>query len=214
MAKTKEGIVNIHGKEYKTVALRVMQFREVCPDWSIVTELVSETDDKVIMKALISHLGVVLGTGYAEEVRSASRINKTSALENAETSAIGRALAACGYGGTEYASADEVANAISNQAINEEVEKKLLSYEQRGKQLANHLNAIRENWSSVTAIKEGIQNDDSTWVAECFMELDNDTREALFGLAPTKGGVFTTHERSYLKSDEMNAARKEVANGV
>ena len=85
MAKTKEGVVNIHGKEYKTVALRVAEFREVCPDWSIVTDLVAETDDKVIMKASISHLGVVLGTGYAEEVRSASRINKTSALENAET---------------------------------------------------------------------------------------------------------------------------------
>jgi hypothetical protein len=123
-------------------------------------------------------------------------------------------LSACGFGGTEYASAEEVANAISNQAINEEVEKKLLSYEQRGKQLANHLNAIRENWSSVVAIKEGIENDDTAWVAECYMELDNDTREALFGLAPTKGGVFTTQERSYLKSDGMNAARKEVANGV
>ena len=47
----KEGVVNIHGREYKTVALRVAEFREVCPDWSIVTELVAETEDKVIMKA-------------------------------------------------------------------------------------------------------------------------------------------------------------------
>jgi hypothetical protein len=87
----KEGVVNIHGKEYKTVALRVAEFREVCPDWSIVTELVAETEDKVIMKASISHVGVVMGTGLCGEVGIASRINKTSAWRMRE-SAIGRAL--------------------------------------------------------------------------------------------------------------------------
>jgi hypothetical protein len=209
------GTVNIRGKEYKLIATRVAEFVEARPEWAIETEIHALNDESVVMKAVIKdHDGRVRATGYAEEFRASSNINKTSALENCETSAIGRCLSACGFGGTEYASAEEVANAISNQAINEEVEKKLLSYEQRGKQLANHLNAIRENWSSVVAIKEGIENDDTAWVAECYMELDNDTREALFGLAPTKGGVFTTQERSYLKSDGMNAARKEVANGV
>ena len=68
------------------------------------------------MKATISdEQGRVRATGHAEEVRASSQINKTSALENAETSAIGRALAALGYAGTEFASADEVAQAITQQ---------------------------------------------------------------------------------------------------
>ena len=209
------GTVNIRGKEYKLIATRVAEFVAAKPDWSIVTEIMTLDEEKVIMKAVVKdESDRVRATGYAEEYRSSSNINRTSALENCETSAIGRCLSACGFGGTEYASAEEVANAITNQAINEEIEKKLKLYEQRGMQLSSHLNAIRENWTSVVAIKEGIENDDVAWVAECYMELDNDTREALFGLAPTKGGVFTTAERSYLRSDEMNAARKEVANGV
>jgi hypothetical protein len=112
------GIVKIHGREYKTVAKRVQEFREEHPDWSIVTELVNADDSMVIMKAaILDHDGRILGTGYAEENRSASQINKTSALENCETSAIGRALAACGYAGSEYASANEVQNAIEQQKV-------------------------------------------------------------------------------------------------
>ena len=197
----KEGIVNIHGREYKTVALRVSEFREVCPDWSIVTELVAETEDKVIMKASISHVGVVMGTGFAEERRDSSRINKTSALENAETSAIGRALAACGYGGTEYASADEVANAITEQNASEAVEP-----------LMKHNEAVRANFNSIAYMKEAHENGDALAFAEAWLELDDDTKSALW-LAPTKGGVFTTAERAFLRSDEVNQARKEIING-
>lgn len=111
------GIVNIHGKQYETVALRVRKFREIHSfDLSIVTEICSRDDECVVMKATISNAeGRVLATGHSEEYRRASTINKTSALENAETSAIGRALAALGLGGTEFATADEVANAISQQ---------------------------------------------------------------------------------------------------
>ena len=197
----KDGVVNIHGREYKTVALRVSEFREVCPDWSIVTELVSADEDRVVMKAVISHIGVPIGTGYAEEVRSASRINKTSALENAETSAIGRALAACGYGGTEYASADEVANAIQEQNTSEAVAP-----------LMAHNEAVRANFASIAYMKEAHENGDALAFAEAWLELDDDTKSALW-LAPTKGGVFTTAERAYLRSDEVNAARKEIING-
>lgn len=110
------GKVSIHGKEYKTVALRVNEFREKCPDWGILTEIIEANDDIVIMKATITNeVTRIVGTGYAEEKRGSSMINKTSALENCETSAIGRALAACGYAGTEYASANEVENAIHQQ---------------------------------------------------------------------------------------------------
>lgn len=111
------GIVVIHGKEYQTVALRVQNFREKFPDYALTTDLVSRDSAVVVMKATISdQQGRVIATGHAEEYREASQINSTSALENAETSAIGRALAAFGMGGTEFASADEVANAIHQQA--------------------------------------------------------------------------------------------------
>jgi hypothetical protein len=110
------GKVNTHGKEYETVASRVQRFRKDFPDRSLLTELVSRDDDAVVVKALISNGERTLATGHAEESRTSSQINMTSALENAETSAIGRALAAFGYAGTEYASADEVANAVKQRA--------------------------------------------------------------------------------------------------
>jgi hypothetical protein len=113
------GTVNIHGRDYETVASRVQKFREKYPPqdgWAIETELIERNESDVVVKAYIKNYGLTRATGYAEESRSASTINKTSALENCETSAIGRALAAFGLAGTEYASADEVAQAISQQA--------------------------------------------------------------------------------------------------
>src|SRR5512146_2411691 len=110
------GIVSIHGKDYFTVAKRVQMFREKYPSFSLTTEIIHRDTELVVMKATICDLeGRVLATGHSEEVRKATQINRTSALENAETSAIGRALAAFGLGGTEFASADEVANAIGQQ---------------------------------------------------------------------------------------------------
>ena len=114
------GRVNISGKEYKTVALRVSEFREAYPisaGWGISTNI-EQNDEKgiVISAAITSNEGQVVATGYAEEQRGTSQINRTSALENCETSAIGRALAAAGYGGSEYASANEVENAVHQQA--------------------------------------------------------------------------------------------------
>lgn len=111
-----DGTVNIHGKQYQTVALRVKNFRDKYPMFTIQTEVLSRDAEVVVMKAVIlDEKGRVIATGHSEEKRAASQINKTSALENAETSAIGRALAAFGMGGTEFATADEVANAIAQQ---------------------------------------------------------------------------------------------------
>jgi hypothetical protein len=116
LANKDTGIVNIHGKDYFTVAKRVGRFREKYPEYSLQTEIVTRTDECVVMKATISNLdGRVLATGHSEEYRADGKINATSALENSETSAIGRALAALGLGGTEFASADEVAHAITSK---------------------------------------------------------------------------------------------------
>ena len=117
MSSSNTGIVNIRGKEYQTVALRVQKFREAFPLWSLTSEVLFRDADCVVMKSIIAdETGRILATGHAEEYRKSSQINGTSALENAETSAHGRALAALGIGGTEFASANEVQNAIHQQA--------------------------------------------------------------------------------------------------
>ncbi len=116
MSKKETGVVNIRGKEYKTVALRVSEFREKHPLFSLTTTIVEAGDPVIVRAEIADESGRIIATGHAEELRSASQINKTSALENCETSAIGRALAAFGLAGSEFASADEVANAIHQQS--------------------------------------------------------------------------------------------------
>lgn len=110
------GIVNIHGREYKTVALRVNEFRTAHPDWTISCDILERNDTVVVVRAsIIDAEGRTIATGHAEEFRSDGKINKTSALENAESSAVGRALYFYGIGGSEIASADEAASAVSGQ---------------------------------------------------------------------------------------------------
>ena len=105
--------ISIHGKEYATVALRIGVARRVLgSSLNITTELVSIDKDTVVMKATVGIGGRFLSTGYAEEKRTASRINQTSALENCETSAVGRALAFAGFTNDKLASAEEVSAAI------------------------------------------------------------------------------------------------------
>ena len=119
---SKEGFVSIHGKEYKTVAARVCDFNKLKSQTTrINTELVYHDNERVIIKALIYDSDVIIATGYAEEIRSQSNINKTSAMENCETSAIGRAIRLLEESLDPYASADEVQRAISQQ---EEMEEK------------------------------------------------------------------------------------------
>lgn len=111
--------VDIHGKQYETVASRVERFRndEQYKGLRIYTEIISNDSEYVIFKAsILNDKDRVVATGHAQEKYGSNTINKTSALEVAETSAIGRALACLGLAGTEFASADEVAGAISQQA--------------------------------------------------------------------------------------------------
>lgn len=113
------GIVKIHGKEYKTVALRVNEFREsaIYKGWSIMTEIVKIDDDQCVIKTqIVNPESKIVATGHAQEFRKASQINGTSYVENCETSSIGRALACLGLAGSEFASANEVVNAIHQQS--------------------------------------------------------------------------------------------------
>ncbi len=108
---------DIKGKEYAEVNQRIKAFRMVFPNGSISTEILFLADGIVTMKATVfNEEGQILGTGTAQEKETSSYINKTSYIENCETSAVGRALGMCGFGiDTSVASAEEVANAIHNQ---------------------------------------------------------------------------------------------------
>ena len=105
--------VNIKGKWYAQVATRIVAFRKAYGDQGrIITKIHESTENRVLMEASVYvHDGKtwqLIGNDFAEEFRNDGPINKKSATENCSTSAIGRALASCGLGGGEYASADEV----------------------------------------------------------------------------------------------------------
>ena len=188
------GIVDIRGKSYNTVAKRVADFREKHPDFTIETDVQSNTD-VVVLKAFIKdNEGRVLATGYAEEVRGSTNINKTSALENCETSAVGRALAFYGFGGTEIASANEVSNAIIQQA-KQEVADFFIKMNR----------CIDDNMTSVLEIKNSIVQGVLSNGAEAWFELSEEDQKTLF-VAPSKGGIFTTKEREVIKSKEFREA--------
>lgn len=109
---------NIKGKEYAEVNQRIKAFRMIHPEGKIETEIMSNTDGVCLMKAVVCDKdGNMLGTGHAYERESSSFINKTSYIENCETSAVGRALGMCGIGiDASVASYEEVANAIEQQS--------------------------------------------------------------------------------------------------
>lgn len=116
---------DIKGKEYAEVNQRIKAFRMVYPEGSIETELLSNENGICIFRAVVSNENKILGTGTAYEKENSSFINKTSYIENCETSAIGRALGMAGFGiDTSIASYEEVANAIQQQ--NEIDSKKLI----------------------------------------------------------------------------------------
>ena len=115
---------NIKGKEYAEVNQRIKAFRMVYPEGSIYTEMISNKDGVCVFKATVHANGDhvtnnLLGTGHAYEKESSSFINKTSYIENCETSAVGRALGMAGFGiDTSVCSAEELGNAIAQQEAN------------------------------------------------------------------------------------------------
>lgn len=111
-ATEEHGVSVQRGKKYSQVNTRVELFRRHLPDWGVQTEIVqfsAVNGEPVVMRATITNPdGAVVGCGHAFEIVGAGNVNKTAALENAETSAIGRALASIGLAGGEYASLNEI----------------------------------------------------------------------------------------------------------
>lgn len=113
------------GKMYAEVPQRVQAFRKLFPMGTITTDILSLENGIVVMKATASVDGVVLGEGIAYEKEGNGFINKSSYIENCQTSAVGRAIGFIGIGSdTSIASAEEVLNAKKQQHDMEEAELK------------------------------------------------------------------------------------------
>ena len=119
MSNYKFKTTNIRGKQYVEVNERIKFFRqeEQYKHWSLITEFPVLDSEQCVCKASIADTEHrIIATGHAHEVQGSSNINKTSYVENCETSAIGRALAMLGIGiDTSIASANEVSDAIAKQ---------------------------------------------------------------------------------------------------
>ena len=106
----------------------------------------------VVQVRIFDEQGRIRGSGVAEEFREASQINQTSAMENCETSAFGRALASMGYGGdVTYASAEEVVNAIQNDTP---------------QKIIDHNMAVKEYMHEIYEIKVSIAKEDYAVAAD------------------------------------------------
>lgn len=114
--------IDVKGKDYVLVNERVKAFRMLYPEGTIKSELLSNDNGMCVIRTTVGYEDEagfhVLATGMAYEKEGSSFINKTSYIENCETSAVGRALGFLGLGiETSIASAEEVQNAITNQPI-------------------------------------------------------------------------------------------------
>lgn len=109
--------IDIKGKPYIEVNERIKFFRENFKDWALESDIVSLDNGVCVIKATVKNPeGIIKATGYAYEKEDSTFINKTSYIENCETSAWGRALGNLGIGiDTSIASAEEVLNATLNQ---------------------------------------------------------------------------------------------------
>ena len=110
---------NIKGKEYVEVNQRILYFRNnpIYSGWSLESEIISLDEQSCVIRAIARNTdGRIIAIGFAQEDRTSSNINKTSYVENCETSAWGRCLANLGIGiETSIASANEVSMAIAKQ---------------------------------------------------------------------------------------------------
>ena len=119
MSNYKFKTTNIRGKQYVEVNERIKFFRQEVQykNWTIATDFpVLDAENCVCKCTIANEQGRVVAVGHAHEERGSSNINKTSYVENCETSAVGRALAMLGIGiDTSIASANEVEEAIAKQ---------------------------------------------------------------------------------------------------
>ena len=187
------------GKEYFTVAERLVKKNELFENHTIQTSMVHIDSACVVMKAQILHEDRVVssahGMGYFGRDGFTDKL-----IEKTETVAVGRALAFLhpDLMGSEVASADEVSDA------------RLLEQEKRlNKWYTEHTQAVERQRESLEAIRGFLAEDNLAAALEAWREIGEEDMKKLWR-APSKGGWFTTRERSQLDqaATEDSIARK------
>lgn len=206
--ETREGYVIVRGEDYATVALRVKKFRET-PNylgWTIDTNVIQVDEVRVVIHArIIDPKGRVRSTGTAEEKRTTDpkQVNFSSALENAETSAVGRALAFLDAElmGKQIASADEMVQAsVDTKQV--KADRRMLDHQQLVRSLFPTVATIKRALADATGSQGEERLGHLYTAAEAFHELSEHERIGLW-VAPTKGGIFTTREREAMRSQDF-----------
>lgn len=119
---------DIKGKDYAEVNQRIKAFRMLHPNGAIKTSIVELQNGVCVMQAFVyDEDQKLVATGHAYEKEGSTFINKTSYIENCETSAVGRALGMLGIGiDTSVASFEEVSNAIAQQEDQKKIENSVI----------------------------------------------------------------------------------------
>jgi len=149
---------NKEKKEYYTVAVRHNHFAKYFPEHRINTDLVEFlcNEKQVATKTTIYIGEEPYATGLALEKFDYGYVNKTSALENCETSSLGRALAAFGLHGSEFSSADELVNALNNQNKNWSAEINKMTTQTKLNELFNKFERYKEKIDDEFTTKNNI----------------------------------------------------------
>ena len=89
-------------EDYEPVSARLDRWLKAHPEGRVITDLVHYLQDHCVFRAELWIGDIIIATGWAEEVRGQGNVNRTSHLENCETSAVGRALANAGMAGSDF----------------------------------------------------------------------------------------------------------------
>jgi len=171
LANAKIKTTPIKGKDYAEVNQRIKAFRMVHPLGRIETSVLRLQDGVCTMIAKVyDEQSNLLANGFAEEKENSTFINKTSYIENCQTSAIGRALGICGYGiDVSVASAEEVQNAIKNQEKEKEVKKASQEQVETIKGMEEKLQKWIMNKFKVNSLEE-LSEEQASWVIKKYQE--------------------------------------------
>ena len=170
--KANENLVymNIKGKDYAPVSERVRAFRSIYPNGGITTQIISQTETDVIVKATVyDERGEVIATGHASENKNASNINRNGAmLENAETSAVGRALGFLGIGTKNgIATAEEVDRADKIK----DAQNKLQVCRRCGRQIVDTRDVTGKIWKAEEIAKLTLEQAGDCYCLFCLDEI-------------------------------------------
>ena len=218
-------MIDLKGKNYAMVPERVTAFRKLFPEGFIKTEIISHDGTTVIMQAVAGYyengVPIILSTGIAQEVRGFGMVNKTSYIENCETSAVGRALGMIGLGlnGGGICSAEELVNAVTAQNQMNEAEKAEVNPPIPAGGPVEKVDKLPEAARNVNPVADYIKEEITNIQTYLGLKTYKIAREKVFNFANAliAGGVVPAFDWKTITMDEaknlFDAIRKNLPDG-